>query len=226
MAKKVISDEMIIDSDEGLSTDSETEREVEAKAVEFIPPRKYNLRKDNKAPKVLQKIGKKEQVWLFKIPKDVDISKIKSLPVDSNETFQIGDKTYSITEEINKDKNKFQVFIPKDDDSKFENSGVEVTKYVDIVEHVQIPEINYSKVVVERQDVEKEEGLRMRHFPTGYYIKDFEEAKEPYVPSASEKKRKAEDDEEEEPKKKSKKDKKEKKEKRDKKDKKSKKDKN
>lgn len=237
MAKKIISDEMIIDSDEGLTTDSEAERELEEKAVEFIPPRKYSKQVSLKCPEVLESLGKKKQIWLIKLPKDVDVSSIKEIPVNDDETFQINEKSYSITEDITNTglgKNgKFKILKPTKKDGKSSlnpTNDLNIVRFLDVYESVQIPDINYDKVVVQRKDVEKETGLRMRHFPTGYYIKDFEEAKEPVVPGpASNKKRnhnEIENGELEESSKKSKKDKKDKKEKKkEKKDKKDKKDK-
>jgi DNA-directed RNA polymerase I subunit RPA34 len=208
MAKKIISEEVIIDSDAGLTTDSEVERDLEEKAVEFIAPKKYTKKIDNKKPKILENLGKKEQIWLIKLPKDVDISSITKIPIGSSSSnnnnnsssseFEINGKYYNIIEDDSKTNSKlgkngngkFQIFLPneKNNNTKFNSSKndneINITKFLDIVEKVKIPEINYNKVVIQRTNVEKQENLRMRHFPTGYYIKDYEEAKEPVIPGS------------------------------------------
>lgn len=253
MAKKVISEEMIVDSDDGFSTDSEAERELEEKAVEFVPPRKYTKQMGLKRPEALEEVGKKQQVWLIKLPQDVDVSEIKSIPVTGGEDeFEIAGKVYSIASDdsgkgLGKE-GKFTVLVPtkKDGISSFKASDLSITRFLDVCEKVKIPSIKYDKVVVQREDVEKETGLRMRHFPTGYYIKDYAEAREPVVPGPKSGKSSSENskskkhssdkhkrshnevdgsDDEEEERDKKKKDKKEKKEKKDKKDKKDKKEK-
>ncbi|GAV29201.1 hypothetical protein PMKS-002683 [Pichia membranifaciens] len=247
---------MIVDSDDGFSTDSEAERELEEKAVEFVPPRKYTKQMGLKRPEALEAVGKKQQVWLIKLPQDVDVSKIKSIPVSGGEEeFEIAGKVYSIAGDdsskgLGKD-GKFTVLVPtkKDGISNFKPSDVRIARFLDVCEKVKIPSIKYNKVVVQREDVEKETGLRMRHFPTGYYIKDYTEAHEPVVPGpksgkssidsskskkhSSDKHKRSHDEvegsddegEEKDKKKKEKKDKKDKKDKKEKKDKKDKKEK-
>lgn len=230
MAKKILSEEVIVDSDDGFTDDSDVERELEENAITFKAPRKYSKINDKlQKPQIIHKDSK---IWLFKFPKDMDLTKLKSIPLKEESEFSISDKLYSIHEEStnnNSLKQKFKILLPEESNLKNDNKNIKISRFFDISEKVVIPEINYSKVVIPRVDVEKEEDLRMRHFPTGYYIKDFEEAKEPVIPGSQSKKRSRDansdeaKDDSKESKKKSKKDKKEKKEKKEKKDKKSKK---
>ncbi|OUT21517.1 hypothetical protein CAS74_003636 [Pichia kudriavzevii] len=178
MAKKVISDEVIIDSDAGLSTDSEAERELEEKAVEFQAPKKYSKQDGKKKPSGFEALGKRDKVWLIKVPKDVDVDAIKEIPAVGKE-IEINGKLYGISQEEARS-DQFQLLLPEG--TGYRTCGVGISKVVDLHEKIRIPEINYSQVVTPRENVEREEGLRMRHFPTGYYIKDYEEAQEPVVP--------------------------------------------
>ena len=212
MAKKIISEEVIVDSDDGLS-DSDTERQLESNAVAFTVPRKYTKETKFHTPKDLKNLGKKDQVWLIKVPKDVDIKSLDNISVDDD--FEINGRTYN--SEIENVGEKFQILTPNDDTLRY--NGLHVSKMLNISEFVKIPEINYDAVRVHRVDVEKETDLEMRHFPTGYGRKDF-------IKEGRVEKKKHREEKSEKKEKKDKKDKKDKKEKKEKKDKKEKKEKN
>ncbi|GMG19878.1 unnamed protein product [Ambrosiozyma monospora] len=241
--QKNLLDQLLEDKQAELDDRDEDEPSSSSDEEEYVyePPRHFNLVTKGKPLDQLKKkhFGKKE-LWLIKVPKDLDVKHLKNLPVNlhiqQSTTFDLDGKSYKVHEEITpasttadskESSERYALITPEKSrpgiSKKLEH--LKFSRFYNVSENVVIPEINYGKVVTQRQDVEKEEGLRMRHFPTGYYKKDYKEA-EVQETNDSNKKRKREDlsvDEmindsiAEEGKKKHKKDKKSKKEKKDKK---------
>lgn len=134
----------------------------------------------------------KLQFWLMKVPKGIKFNEIKTLPVSSlgdPEQFEVDGKSYSITEDLtsindnNKDEQKYIALQSKSDDTYEVNSGLHISRFFNVCEDVTVPSIDLAKVKVAKEKVRPREGLRMRHFPTGYDIKDFKEAAEPFIPA-------------------------------------------
>lgn len=72
--------------------------------------------------------------------------------------------------------NKYRVLQPSNSKSKADTltvSSLPIKRFYSLSENVQLPVINHDKVFEERRDVEKIEGLRLRHFATGYTEADF-----------------------------------------------------
>lgn len=121
-----------------------------------------------------------KEIWLIKIPKGFPISKLKTLPVSFTAT-KIDDEGVS---KVELEGHKFQV-----NEDHFSTNTAKYTilrkdlinkrfdRFFTLREVVDLPEIDMGSVMQPRKDVEKIEGLRMRHFPTGYSEKNFKEAK-------------------------------------------------
>lgn len=169
---KTVSKEYISDSD----SDTASESVVDV----FVPPenfKKCGHLKSFVKPKNL----KQKELWLIKLPKSLDISKLKSLPVDftgEEETCISQDKkTFSLKEEIQQEDatagevgSELTLLTPSDKAKlKVERGSKTFDKIFTVTESAQIPSIDYSKVKVERKDVLKVKGLKTRHFATGYY---------------------------------------------------------
>ena len=191
----------------------------------------FPLNGDNK------KKAKQQQVWLIKFPSNVDISKLKSLPVDfeSSTTMTIDKHDYKIMDDTDIESSLTQdnlsnmtLLVPSESEESLkiastakDNAPLQFDKVFSVSETAKIPAIDYSKVRVPRKDVPKVEGLKLEHFATGYDAEDFHVAEEVKENKKEPKKRSHHDDEEESSeKKKKKKEKKEEREKKDKKDKK------
>lgn len=176
-----------------------------------------------------------KQVWLIKYPKNLNVSNLPSLPINSNGSSILNihendeskdssiDKmskpfSYQISEEING--GNYQIFV--NDSQKFKTKNIKIDRVYNIRESTVIPQIDLNKVKKPRKNVPVVKGLRMRHFPTGYSAEDYIEAQssqklDDEIIETDDQKQDTKDDKKH---KKDKKDKKDKKEKRDKKDKK------
>lgn len=176
----------------------------------------------------LKKLTKKseEQVWLINIPASLDISKLKTLPIDFKRTSSVvvDKQSYEIEQEKNKDNSNLVVLVPDDKRDSLEvltkdDKPFEFDKIFTISESTDIPDIQYEKVRIPRENVPVVGGLITRHFATGYDANDFgitEEVSEKKK-EHSKKRHHVHDDSEVAPSKKKKKDKKEKKSKKEKK---------
>lgn len=212
--------------------DSESGSEYEDNG--FVPPKNFN-----KIPMLKPQASlENKEVWLIKAPKGFPLSKLKTLPVSFTSTkvsnngvkpFELEGNSFQINEErFASDSAKYTI-IHEDLLNK------KIDRYYTVRQVVKIPEIDLKKVVRPREDVPKQEDLKMRHFPTGYAASNYDEA-QPIAESRldedgkvikkmrlSEKTEKEKMEKKEKTEKKEKKDKKEKKEKKEKKDKKDKK---
>lgn len=220
MAPSHKSDERVYDSESGSDYED----------VAFEAPKGFK-----KVPlKAPDSLGDKE-IWLLKTPKGFPLDKLKTLPVsftsrkvknDGVKPVVVDNTKYQVNEEHFSSDNAKYAIVNK------ELRGKHIDRYYTIREVVDIPKIDFEAVTVPRVDVEKAEGLKMRHFATGYGAKDFEEAQPiaelrldedgRVIKKARVEEKKA-DKKEEKKEKKDKKDKKDKKEKKEKKDKKEKK---
>lgn len=204
---------------------SESEDENGEETVEFAPPSGFSKCKH------LKKFHKKkedEQLWLIKVPASLNIANLKSLPLDfggkeGSEAVIRSDegRSYNVSEDVTQregqDHSNLTLLVPDESREslaagRVKHKSLEFDRVFSISEVASIPDIDYEKVRVPRSDVVKVEGLKVKHFATGY---DEEQG--------DSKKRSAPESAEEPSKKHSKKDKKDKKAKKDKKDKKEKK---
>ncbi|KAL3230579.1 DNA-directed RNA polymerase I subunit RPA34 [Nakaseomyces bracarensis] len=218
-------------------SDSDSDDEV----VKYQPPADYKKCKHlKKFP--ISELNKNKELWLLKLPKNVDLSNLKSLPLDAGSKISeidLNNKHYKVIQNTSSkegsDNTNLSLLIPKEDKESLkvahnkENKTVYFDKVFTICETAPIPSIDVEKVRVPRENVPKVEGLITRHFATGYDAEDFgiEEVSVPKVDKKEDKEhsKKRSHDEAQETPSKHKKSKKEKKEKKDKKDKKEKKEK-
>ncbi|GAV53582.1 hypothetical protein ZYGR_0AK00840 [Zygosaccharomyces rouxii] len=160
----------------------------------FSPPSDY------KRVKHLKKFHKKksgEQLWLIKLPRSLDVSKLKTLPLDLEgreqpipvEGGNDNDTQYSIgedkTQRGGQDSSNLGLLVPEENRESLKVSGhgnsLKFDKIFSVRKNAQIPKIDYEKVTVPRSNVVKVEGLRTRHYASGYGPEDEdkqEEAKE------------------------------------------------
>lgn len=156
---------------------SESEDVQDGEAAVFSPPAEY------KRVKHLKKFHKKkgsEQLWLIKLPHDLDVTKIKSLPLAVDGQEQLipveGAIQYSIgedqTQKGGSDSANLSLLVPEEGRESLKISGrgrsLEFDKVFNVSETVRIPEIDYKKLAVPRSNVVKVEGLQARHFASGY----------------------------------------------------------
>ncbi|VEU21503.1 DEKNAAC102604 [Brettanomyces naardenensis] len=194
MTQKVLTPSTVVESD----TDNES-----IESVDYEPPRSYvevtGMKKVKELSSDYFKKHPKLQLWLIKVPVGLDVTKIQSIPVSSigeQEPFEVDGKTYNVGEDLtaitDEDVNdqKYSVLTPATDSALKAESNLKISRFFNVSERVTIPEINWEKVIVPKEKVKQQKNLRMRHFPTGYYIKDYTEASEPTIP----RKRKAEDE--------------------------------
>ncbi|CAN3372372.1 hypothetical protein DIURU_004170 [Diutina rugosa] len=197
---------MVIKSKEYVS-DSDSEND------EFEPPKGF---KPQQFGADFAKAAKDKEIWLIKAPKGFDMNELKKLPVSFTATslkkgptpFTQNDVTYTVNEELLTTENapsKYTV-LAGGKTGGLVSTSAKINRFYNIRETVSIPKIDFDAARVPRKDVEEVEGLRMRHFPTGYDANDFEEAKAP-AQSESSKKRSADTTEDAQSTKKSKKDK-------------------
>lgn len=164
-----------------LSKDSLTNKELWLIKL----PSDFNIEKLNKLP-VSSNIGSitnfniKDQE--YSLEEDITAQSAAASSVNDSNKNKNKDTTATTTNNNNNNNNdKYSIFISKKNQLKI-NPNLKFSRFYTISEKIKIPEINYNKVVIQRKDVEKEENLRMRHFPTGYDIDDFEEASQPVIP--------------------------------------------
>lgn len=214
---------MKIDKSEEFVYDSESGSEYEHE--QYQPPKHFEKAT---LPASSASVEGKE-IWLIKTPKGFPISKLKTLPVSftaskvSNEGIakvDVEGHQFQVNEDLFASETAKYTVLRKDLINK------RFDRFYTIREVVDLPAIDYNVAIKEREDVEKIPNLRMRHFPSGYSARDYDEAKvlESRLDEDGKviKKVKVEMDKKD---KKDKKDKREKKEKKDKKDKKDKKEK-
>lgn len=164
MAPSHKSDERVYDSESGSDYED----------VQFEPPKGFT-KVQLQAPKLM---GDKE-VWLIKTPKGFPLEKLKTLPVSFTSTkvrndgvrpLELDGTKYQVNEELfSADNDKYAVVNE-------EFRGKTIDRYYTVREIVDVPKIDHEAVTVPRKDVEKIEGLKMRHFATGYGARDFDEA--------------------------------------------------
>ncbi|CDO96169.1 unnamed protein product [Kluyveromyces dobzhanskii CBS 2104] len=176
MAKvnKAMSKEYISDSD------SDNDGSSEAVADVFVAPKNYKKCTHLKSfvkPKNL----KQKELWLIKLPKSLDISKLAKLPIDftaeSETDIEQKGKHFSVKEELQQENTtsgvspELSLLTPVDKTKLTINSTASKSfdKIFTISEKPTIPSIDFSKVRVDRKDVLKVKGLKTRHFATGYY---------------------------------------------------------
>lgn len=167
MAVEKKSEEFISDSDSG--------EEIEDHA--FEAPKGYE-KVALKSPKTQIK---DKEIWLIKKPKGFPLEKLKSLPVSFTANKINSSKA---AEPVEVDGHKFQVnedHFVSDNNAKYTllNDSLKdskIDRYYTIREVIDIPNIDFNKVHEARSDIPQIEGLRMRHFATGYGAKDFPEA--------------------------------------------------
>lgn len=160
-------------------SDSESDNEIENQLFK-VPKDFKKCEHLKKFP--LDKLSKKseEEVWLLNIPSNLDISKLKTLPIDFKRTSSVtvANQTYEIEQEKSKDNSNLVVMVPgqKRDSLKIltkQDKPFQFDKIFTISESTDIPDIDYSKIRLPREDVPVVEGLITRHFATGYDAADF-----------------------------------------------------
>ena len=192
MAKNHLSSEMVEESDlESASSDDEIVQE------EYEPPRSYDQVDGLSLVKELThdylKDHPKLQLWLIKYPDELDVSQIKQLPINSigdSESFDVDKKSFDIAEDLtaiddtnNSKDQKYSLLLPEKSSTYTAEKPKKITRFFNISEKIEIPAIDWDTVIAQKPKVKPIANLRMRHFPTGYYIKDYKEAKEPVIPS-------------------------------------------
>ncbi|KAI5965517.1 RPA34 [Candida theae] len=152
----------------------------------FEPPKHYH--KLSHPSKSFPK-AKDKEIWLIKTPKDFPLEKLKTLPIAFTknrvaESFDVGGSSYQVEEELSSASssssilpttdinNKHTVFKAKH--SSYKPTDLKITRFYNIKEVVNIPQIDFDKARIPREDVPQLKRLRMRHYPTGYGEKDFD----------------------------------------------------
>jgi DNA-directed RNA polymerase I subunit RPA34 len=211
------------------SSEYVNDSDSDSDAGEFQPPK--NFSKIDKIDQFPGQLNNKE-VWLIKVPKKFPVSKLSKLPVSFTSTsisngpksFELKHTKYQVNEELlnveDNSNTKYNILVNQ---GKYKKLQAPISRFYNISQSIQIPDIDYEKVVIARTDVDKVTNLRMRHFPTGYGANDYDEAQAKEEEPPKKKQKLGEEKTVEKKEKKDKKDKKDKKEKKDKKDKKDKK---
>lgn len=158
---------------------------------EFAPPSDY------KRVKHLKKFHKKkndEELWLIQLPRSVDVSKLKTLPLDLDgreQSIRVGEDNddgvqYSISEDKtqkgNQNGSNLSLLVPEESRESLKISGhgnsLKFDKIFNVRKTAQVPKIDYEKLRVPRSNVVKVEGLRTRHYATGYGPEDEDKEQE------------------------------------------------
>ncbi|KAG7733122.1 hypothetical protein KL948_001625 [Ogataea haglerorum] len=191
-----LSKERVVDSDSDLS-----DQELRG----FQPPLGFKKVEDLEiVGRLSPKNLKNKEIWLIQVPSDLNIKKLKKLPVNlgvgRTTEFKVKDTDYALNEDIaatEQDvlKRRYKIMSAQNKKSLQPVPKLEISRFYSVSEKVKIPEINYGKVVTQRRDVEQHLDLRMRHFPTGYGKDNYEEAKkeDKSVATPNPQKRKSED---------------------------------
>lgn len=149
--------------------------------VEFAPPAGFTKCKH------LKKFHRRkadEQLWLIKLPASLDISKLKSLPVDFSGK-EHGDaviktdegRSYSVSEDVTQregqDHSNLTLLVPDESRDYLrvgsgKQNSLDIDRVFSVSEVASIPDIDYEELRTPRSDVVKVEGLQVRHFATGY----------------------------------------------------------
>lgn len=164
---------------------SDSDGENDEESTVFSPPSGYSKCKHLKK---FHKMKSDEQLWLIKLPAKLDISKLKTLPIDfsgkeNNEVVITTDegKAYSINEDItqreSQDNSNLTLLVPDESRDSLRVSGdkgksLPFDKVLFVSEVASIPSIDYEKMKVPRSDVVKVKGLKLRHYATGCDPKD------------------------------------------------------
>ncbi|KAG5421285.1 RPA34 [Candida metapsilosis] len=151
----------------------------------FEPPKHYH--KLSHSSKSLPKTKDKE-IWLIKTPKNFPLEKLKTLPIAFTknrvaESFEVSGSSYQVEEELSpassssiipttEINNKHTIFKAKH--NSFKPTDLKISRFYNIKEVVNIPQIDFDKARVPRENVAQLKRLRMRHYPTGYSEKDFD----------------------------------------------------
>lgn len=197
MARSKVLSEEIISSDESDSDGFSNQYEPPATHVPVS-----NLKAVKELTPEYLKKHPKIQLWLIKAPKELSVSKINKVGISSIgevEEFDVGGKSYKIEEDLTSlttdntiGDQKYSLLLPSNT-SKYSPQGpIKFSRFFNISEDVTIPSVDWDKVKTAKPKVKQATNLRMRHFPSGYYIKDYKEASEPVIPQ---RKRKAETEE-------------------------------
>lgn len=159
---------------------SASEDENDEETMEFAPPVGYVRCKH------LKKFHKKkhdEQLWLIKVPSSLDISSLKTLPIDfsgkenGEAVITSEGKTYSVNEDVtqreDQDNSNLTLLVPDESRDKLrvgadKHGSWKFDRVICVSETANIPGINYEELRVPRADVVKVEGLKVRHFASGY----------------------------------------------------------
>lgn len=171
-------------SKEYVSDSSDEECEIQE---DFQVPADYrqckNLEKFNEPSK-----SDKRELWLMRIPGTLDISNLKSIPIDvSGEVsseISCNSKKYTIREECSHEKQgncdkKFSVLVPNGKDTLHAVSKLQVAKFFTISETVEIPAIQIDKIKVARSyEDDVEEPLLKKHKPKSRSKKKKDKKKE------------------------------------------------
>lgn len=189
MAKPTkLSKEYLSDSD--MESDSET-------VQQFTVPSGF---KKVTHLKRFPKKSQEEEVWLIKLPANLDISELETLPMDNGVISLKNKKKYMISKDFAQDSSSnLSLLVPNDDKVSLSASvnsndkSIKFDKILTVSEIANIPEIKYENIRLPRNDVVKVEGLQMRHFPTGYDAKDYELDSKKEVSKKSSKKRNNDD---------------------------------
>lgn len=145
MAKTTLSEEHIIDSDAELSESELAEQNsaLVAKTIEktLAAPKSYH-RHSTKSKEELKPLLKHAQnLVLIRVPKGMDLSQVKKL----KSGVKVNGKSFNVNKSES-GKPLQLIFNGK--------IRAELKERIVVTEKVEIPQIDYSKVVVERKDVE------------------------------------------------------------------------
>lgn len=176
---------------------SSSEEENGGETAEFEPPVGYVRCKH------LKKFHRKksdEQLWLIKVPSSLDVSKLKSLPVDfsgkeSGEAVITSEgRSYTVnmdvTQRDEQDSSNLTLLVPDESRDKLRVGGDKhkswgFDRVFSVSEAATVPRIEYEQLRVPREDVVKVEGLQVRHFASGYDEKEKSKKREATDSSAA-----------------------------------------
>ncbi|CCH59477.1 hypothetical protein TBLA_0B06540 [Henningerozyma blattae CBS 6284] len=185
MSKATLSKEYISDSE------SESVHEDDSPVQSFEVPKQFkkieNLKKFPTSKKLKEN---KEELWLIKVPTTLDISTLKTLPINKDSKLSSvielkgekrSNKAYSISESVvqheGSDSSNFSLLVPDEERTSLKlsnkNKSLNFDRVFTINEMVKIPEIAYDKIRVPRENVVKPKNLTLKHFATGYSASDF-----------------------------------------------------
>lgn len=163
MARQVVSEEYV----EGSDAESESN-------CGFRVPEGY---KKVEKLKKFRSNGSDKEIWLLQFPSGLDLGKLPSLPMNS--TFDQDGHEFEVAEAPDTEENAHMVLLqPKEDKSSLEvklqkGRPLKFDRVVTIRSVASMPEINYKRVRVDRENVPQVKGLQEKHFATGYGNEEF-----------------------------------------------------